>query len=535
MRIRRVLRWWPVLPVLGVALVVYALWPARYTYSVSPETTYVTEPVNQNGLVDYVTALNDRLAKDVTPDTNANVLIWQALGPKPEGGDMPPEYFQRLRIATPPDQGEYFVSWDKYFRASLQGQGPPDDVLDLFEIDEHEWRRLWDEHVNRAMRFPWKANEQPEIGGWLKGNEKPLRLMIEAGRRPKYYNPLVSKNPDLTAPRLIGSLLPSTQKCREVARALTCRAMRHAGDGDYEAAWQELLACQRLGRALARGGTLIEELVGIAIVSIATNAQLTLVGHGTHSPSRLRAWQADLRELPPMPSLADKLGQTERFVTLEVLQSIARNGLHILDGLDGPVSGRKPNNPLVERMLSRSVDFDPAFRAVNEMYDKCEAASRQPDRAIRKVAMADIHDEIKDRKNTVTTLGAVNRLSMSRAQRGEHIGNIVIGLMVPAIEKLMDADDRTAQNQANLGAAIALAAYRVDTGKYPIRLDEVVPKYLTAVPGDLFSGKPLVYRPTDTGYLLYSVGVNGIDEDGHWTDDDPMGDDLRVRMPVQTR
>src|SRR5690349_15385423 len=84
MRLRRLARCWPALVVLGVVLVAYALWPARFTYTVSPETTYVTDAVDVHGVPDYVAALNDRLGKDVTPETNANVLIWRALGPHPE-------------------------------------------------------------------------------------------------------------------------------------------------------------------------------------------------------------------------------------------------------------------------------------------------------------------------------------------------------------------------------------------------------------------------------------------------------------------
>ena len=57
-------------------------------------------------------------------------------------------------------------------------------------------------------------------------------------------------------------------------------------------------------------------------------------------------------------------------------------------------------------------------------------------------------------------------------------------------------------------------------------------KSLTAVPNDLFSGKALVYRPMEKGYLFYSVGVNGKDEQGRSFDDDPPGDDLVVRMPL---
>src|ERR1700731_3558074 len=57
-------------------------------FTVGKETSYVTSPVDKNGYVDYVTALNDRLSEGVTPNNNANVVIWRMLGPHPEGGTM---------------------------------------------------------------------------------------------------------------------------------------------------------------------------------------------------------------------------------------------------------------------------------------------------------------------------------------------------------------------------------------------------------------------------------------------------------------
>ena len=60
-----------------------------------------------------------------------------------------------------------------------------------------------------------------------------------------------------------------------------------------------------------------------------------------------------------------------------------------------------------------------------------------------------------------------------------------------------------------------------DNGRYPAKLDDLAPKYLATVPGDVFSGKPLIYKPTEKGYLFYSVGPNGKDEEGRWYDDDP--------------
>jgi hypothetical protein len=42
-----------------------------------------------------------------------------------------------------------------------------------------------------------------------------------------------------------------------------------------------------------------------------------------------------------------------------------------------------------------------------------------------------------------------------------------------------------------------------------------------------------MYRPAEDGYLLYSVGVNGQDDESRWMDDEPRGDDPSVRMLVR--
>jgi hypothetical protein len=81
------------------------------------------------------------------------------------------------------------------------------------------------------------------------------------------------------------------------------------------------------------------------------------------------------------------------------------------------------------------------------------------------------------------------------------------------------------------------------------RLDDLVPQYLPAVPIDSFSEKPLIYERRGDGYLLASVGRNGIydggdDNDGRivkgeWKEEDQFVDtdksDLVVRMPVPKR
>ncbi|MBO0700958.1 MAG: hypothetical protein J2P46_21365, partial [Zavarzinella sp.] len=534
-RLRRLRRSWPVLAIAVVAGLVYAAWPGRSTFTVGPETTYATGPVDPEGFVDYPAALNERLAEGVTPETNANVLIVRALGPHPEGGTMPPEYYQRLEIDPPPEQGDYFLGFDKYYQAHLKGRRPEEPGGDWFTeffgpegeeiVVETDTQQRWQVRVDRYRQWPWTAKDQPEIADWLKQNEKPLAVLVEASKRSRYYNPLVARNADPHSARILNSLLPTVQRCREVARALACRAMLRLGEGDADAAWQDLLACHRLGHLLGRGGSLIEGLVGVAIVQIAANGELALVSQGRPSAKQALAWRDDLGRVPPMTTVADKMDLSERFMLLDILNGIAYHGPEFLGDVDqdGPPGARSSSNPFRGRLFRPSIDLDPAFRNVNRMFDRCAAAGRLPDRAARQAEYSKFEHDIRQLKLSLSQMGLLERAAWGKAERGEMVGNVVMTHLVPAFGKIQDAADRADQIERNLHVALALAAYRADAGRYPARLAELAPKYLPEVPGDLFSGGPLVWRPEGDGYLLYSVGVNGLDEDGRWTDDDPKG------------
>src|SRR5262245_21287584 len=234
MRFGRIRRWWPAIPAIATLLIVYAAMPGRSTFTISPETTYVTGPADDEGFVDYQTALNARLSAGIPAEINANALIVQALGPHPEGGTMPPGYWQWLGVECPPEDGSYFVDRRKYYEAKMKDEEEDGrariPIVDDEDDDGRTPQQRWDERVDQAGRWPWKAKDEPDVAGWLKQNDKPLALVIEASKRPKYYNPLVSKSTDVRSARLIGSLLPTVQKCREIAMALCCRAMSRVAD-----------------------------------------------------------------------------------------------------------------------------------------------------------------------------------------------------------------------------------------------------------------------------------------------------------------
>jgi len=486
-------------------------------FPLGKETTYVEGPLDAEGYLDFEAALNERLGRGIAPEKNANALLFQAFGPKPEGANLPPEFFKALGIAEPPEKGDYFVGLYRYAKDQ--------------NLDQDAITALNDEQSRCAVR-PWSAKDHPQIAAWLGLNAKPLAVVREATARPEYFNPLCSRRTEKRpGSSLTNVLLPNAQKCRELAAALLARAMLHLDAGKGEAAWDDILTCHRLGRLVARGGTVIEFLVGAALESLASNAEVVYLERAGLTAKQIRERMKELAALPPVPSIADKVDLGARLTHIDTLQALRRGGPRALD--EGP-NAEPPD--LAEKLALATLDFEPALRVANLTFDRLVVALRVKDRAARQIALDRVEAELEKRPKEADDLAGLLKLIGKRApigrQIGQDVGRVLLTLTVPALRKTQDAADRIEQVGRNVQVAFALAAYRADIGRYPDKLDALAPAYLPAVPGDVFSGGPLVYKPDGTGYLLYSVGVNGKDEEGRWIEDEPRGDDPNVRMPL---
>ena len=219
-----------------------------------------------------------------------------------------------------------------------------------------------------------------------------------------------------------------------------------------------------------------------------------------------------------MPTLVEKMELGERFVLLDITQSIRRDGSE-----EGDNFGDIPKIPGPEREAALDLlDWNATFRVVFENYDRAIEIAREPDRKKRKAEWAKLNIRLDEEVQFVTR--KVEKQQNLGHDIGEQIGLILISLLLPAVDRIGNSHDRIEQSHQNLQLAFALAAYRADNGKYPATLDLLAPKYLAKIPSDLFNDKPLIYKPNATGYVLYSVGENGKDDNG-------AVDDLTVRMP----
>ncbi|CAN5524519.1 hypothetical protein BH09PLA1_BH09PLA1_34280 [soil metagenome] len=90
-------------------------------------------------------------------------------------------------------------------------------------------------------------------------------------------------------------------------------------------------------------------------------------------------------------------------------------------------------------------------------------------------------------------------------------------MLQPGMNRILETQFRIKCDRRLAALALAIRWYQCDhDGKLPTKLDELVPKYLPSVPLDPFApaGRAFVYAP-DAGHpMIYSVGVDGVDDGG---------------------
>lgn len=93
---------------------------------------------------------------------------------------------------------------------------------------------------------------------------------------------------------------------------------------------------------------------------------------------------------------------------------------------------------------------------------------------------------------------------------------LLTSLLVPNISRAAERFYIVMTERALAITAIALHRYRLAEGHWPEKLEELVPRYLSAIPMDEMIGEPLRYqRGTNDTFTLYSVGKDGRDDGGN--------------------
>ena len=483
--------------------------------------------MDAGGYPDYIAAINQHCRKGVTPENNAAVLFWRAMGPDEILPRQRAEYFKQLGIDPLPEKGDYFAMPEQFAKrlnaekpaVQKAGESIGDAFLNAYAI---------------AAKRPWSRKEFPQVAAWLDANEKPLSLLIEASKRPRRFDPLVGRRV------LISAMQPALQPYREAGRALAARAMLRLNDGRVDDAWQDLLVCHRLARLVAEGPTFEDYVAGIALDSIGFSAEQGMLQQTQLSAAEAEKMRSDLDRLPTMPRVVDEVDIGERSDYLDSVGCVVRDGAGGLNTLaqyaDSPEQKAYARS-VCDAAAAGPIDWDSILRLGNARCDRIVDAMRRSTRAERKAIYDNI--DLQIRKNTAEMQRILKTgLDKSPDQRkvaSEALGDVLCGLsLLSGLRAAPEVEDRGLTRFDLTKLAFALAAYRADHGAYPAKLADLTPKYVAAIPKDRFTDGDLHYSLQDGGYLLYSVGQNGKDDGGKGVEDRKEGsepwDDIAVRI-----
>ncbi len=497
--------WW--LAAVAVLLVVLPILAHFYSISeyfapelvISRETTYITEPLTPEGLPDYAAYLNRRLSRGVTPENNAAVLLLEAAGRKIDGSPIDPEIFRLLGMELPPPEAHWReISYS---------------ILDLVEENlRHPMVDLWRELSSR----PWRREEAPEIARLLDGNARQLELVRRASLRPRLFVPIVVSGDE----SLMGRDFPLVRISRAAIRDLQLRAMLHLGHGRVEEAWQDALAIKRLGRLLPQAPGILPTLLAAACETTAASVAEAMLRHTELDEATARTRLQQWREIPPLLDVAAAYEEHERFMLLDSVLRLSQSpeerkqwGEHSQLGL--PLQG---------------LDVNYALRCINQRIDQGVILYRER-------SWPDIQQQYRQwEAETEAALQSRGRWLLAWISRTARTDLIVRELRVflfignPAAKGI---ELRSRQWHLLIETALALAVYQARHGHYPEKLKELVPELLPQVPPDLFApGQTLIYRRKGDGYVLYSVGENGVDDAGRIKDALLVEADLGLEIAV---
>ena len=295
-------------------------------------------------------------------------------------------------------------------------------------------------------------------------------------------------------------LLPHLGQMKGLQGAAVLRAIARLELGQSREAFSDLQLGFRLADAVRGEPILISQLVRVAMVG----RNLQVIREGLHR----RAWTPDelihlQRQLEGLDLLAgfELAQQGERAMTVGAIDYLRRLGPRMnfleLAGDDSPLPvdlmlGCMPDGWYYRNMLLLS--------QLHEGY-----------RPVLDVAAQRVHPK----------RGAAHEARLDQFnQSPTRPGNVLVKILMPNLVRGVVRPARVQTYADAARVAIALERYRLDHGRIPSVLGELVPEYIEAIPHDLIDGEELRYLPGLEGdYRIYSVGWNETDDGGTlaWT------------------
>jgi ABC-type transport system involved in multi-copper enzyme maturation permease subunit len=219
------------------------------------------------------------------------------------------------------------------------------------------------------------------------------------------------------------------------------------------------------------------------------------LGQGEAMAPALAALQKVLTEEADQPLLLAQL-RSERLVSDLVVQG----GVPYLGSQGGLAFGAVPP-PEWHRQSGRPI-FIPSWRTLKLLVEEGSVVENRT-RSLR------VYAELIDAAKQTPALQRAARFQQLAAGPPSALQN-----QATARRWQLTLQEEWEGKMCSAFAALAVERFRLAHDRWPLTLDELVPAYLPAVPSDPIDGLPLRYRPINGGVVIYSIGSDGVDNQG---------------------
>lgn len=428
----------------------------RRTISTAFATTRIMGPLESNGCVNYRKAIDHQALLGVNTRNNAAVGLIHALGPKSLGHGMTP-FIAMKSIGMPllPANGAYFLSFKTCYRAHHPAP--------------KEWMKAKVAKPNGALgRHPFSAASHPVAAAWLKENSTALHWARLASQCSHFYIPLPRRS--LGWYSLSLTPIAYLEKTSELQEALLQQAMLSLYEKNTMLCRRDLLAAHRLAVLIGQGPLLTERLVARNMDLRASEADWAVIQSNALNGQDLESYGKALAAIPPFKPLSGTVNNFLRWAQLDYVQWQAHNwcDLHI----DRPQAGFP---------IRVSVFLPPNYAVrmmhINTWYDRFTKAFQYPNARDRREALKAVELHLN------------NPSSQQRMSRER----LYLSLTAKNLGSLISLSARVQSARRITQTLLALTRYRTDHGAYPPTLAALVPNYLTHIPLDAFTGRPITY------------------------------------------
>lgn len=354
----------------------------------------------------------------------------------------------------------------------------------------------WERFDRYDLKLPLHEEERAAMRGVVEENAESLRLVRAARGKKGAAWRVVFQSP------MIHTLLPDLREQHELSSLVFAEMLLAHERGDHG----EVVERARDGVAMARAQrvpTLVSYMVGMSVAQRAArhagDAAVGLrigAGPGDASPEQTKALIAELLDETWATDGLVRAMQGERVMMLDVLDRVNDGSLSLFGPLNGP--GPSPT-------LAGAV----AYAGKPAVFKDAAVVLRFEAQLIAQVRSARDWPTIDN--GVAPPPGGAMR-SMFR----------VASLMTPGLKRSAQRHFATLANRRLAATALAIRMYAVDhEAKLPARLDDLVPRYLPAVPLDpmLADGSILKYIGEGEDPRVYSVGADGADDGGAAADE----------------